>query len=44
MLDDKFKNIAYSYLKTEVIIESQEGTYADKSATIRQSMPGGIIL
>lgn len=36
MFDDKFKNIAYSHFNTEIIIESQEGTYADKSATIRQ--------
>jgi len=36
MFDDKFKNIAYNYFNTEAIIESEEGTYADKSAAISQ--------
>ena len=36
MFDDKFKNIAYNYFNTEAIIELEEGTYADKSAAIRQ--------
>lgn len=35
MFDYNFSNIAYNYFNTEVIVEITEGTYADKSAPIK---------
>lgn len=32
MFDDNFEKIGYNYFKSEAIIESTEGTYADKNA------------
>ena len=34
MFDDNFQNIRYNYFKSEPIIETVEGTYADKNAPI----------
>jgi len=34
MFDDNFKNITYNYFKSGAIVESESGTYADKSADI----------
>ncbi|WP_299779323.1 class I SAM-dependent methyltransferase [uncultured Formosa sp.] len=34
MFNDTFDNIAYSYFKSEAIIETETGTYADRSANI----------
>lgn len=34
MFDDNFEKVAYSYFNKEVIIEKEEGTYADKEAPI----------
>jgi SAM-dependent methyltransferase len=34
MFDDRFEKIAYRYFKSEPIIETQNGTYADKKADI----------
>ena len=34
MFDDNFKKINYNYFNTEAIIESEEGTYADRNANI----------
>ena len=34
MFDDNFKNITYNYFNSGAIIESESGTYADKSADI----------
>ncbi|SIT97553.1 Methyltransferase domain-containing protein [Epilithonimonas bovis DSM 19482] len=36
MFDDNFEKIGYNYFNTEPIIESENGTYADKSADISQ--------
>ena len=36
LFDDEFKKIAYNYFNTEAIVETEEGTYADKSAPISQ--------
>ncbi|WP_282042940.1 class I SAM-dependent methyltransferase [Winogradskyella flava] len=36
MYDDDFKYIAYDYFNNEAIIETYEGTYADKDAKIEQ--------
>lgn len=35
MFDDNFKNVSYSYFNTGAIVESEEGTYADKEANIK---------
>lgn len=35
MFDDNFKYIQYSYFNKEIIIEEEEGTYADRSADIK---------
>ena len=35
MLDDDFKKIHYSYFNTGVIVDEQEGTYADRSSDIK---------
>lgn len=35
MYDNDFKTIAYSYFKAEPIVETEEGTYADKNANIQ---------
>lgn len=37
MFDDNFEKIAYNYFNVEAIIESENGTYADKDASISQS-------
>lgn len=37
MFDDNFKEIKYNYFNVEPIIETEEGTYADKSANIKQT-------
>ena len=36
MFDDNFKKIKYNYFNSGAIVESEEGTYADKSAEINQ--------
>lgn len=36
MFDDNFSKIKYNYFNTGPIVETQEGTYADKNAPIRQ--------
>jgi SAM-dependent methyltransferase len=36
MFDDALENIVYSYFNKEAIIETEEGTYADKEADIHQ--------
>ena len=36
MFDDQFSRIAYSYFNTGPILESEEGTYADRTAPISQ--------
>ena len=36
IFDDNFKKIKYNYFNSGAIIESEEGTYADKSAEINQ--------
>jgi len=36
MYDDFFKSIKYDYFKSEAIIETESGTYADKKAAIKQ--------
>jgi SAM-dependent methyltransferase len=36
MFDDNFKNIRYRYFNSGAILESEVGTYADKSASITQ--------
>ena len=36
MFDDSFKKIKYNYFNSGAIVESEEGTYADKSAEIKQ--------
>jgi ubiquinone/menaquinone biosynthesis C-methylase UbiE len=40
MFDDNFKEIKYNYFNVEPIIEIEEGTYADKSANIKQKEVG----
>ncbi|RZJ68326.1 MAG: class I SAM-dependent methyltransferase [Flavobacterium sp.] len=35
MFDDEFKYVAYNYFKAGAIIENETGTYADKSADIK---------
>lgn len=35
MFDDRFESIAYSYFNTEPIIEETEGSYADRTAPIK---------
>lgn len=35
MFDDNFETIAYNYFKDEAIVETNDGTYADKDAAIR---------
>ena len=37
MFDDNFEKIAYSYFNVEPIVETENGTYADKNADISQS-------
>lgn len=37
MYDDHFEKITYSYFNTGAIIETEQGTYADKDAAITQS-------
>ena len=34
MFDDEFEKIGYNYFNVKAIVESQSGTYADKSASI----------
>lgn len=34
MFDDDFKQIGYPYFNTQAIVESEEGTYADRSADL----------
>lgn len=34
MFDDQFDHLAYSYFKREAIVETESGTYADRSADI----------
>lgn len=34
MFDDNFEKIAYNYFKSDAIVETQNGTYADKKANI----------
>jgi len=36
MFDDNFKKIKYNYFNSGAIVEIEEGTYADKSADIKQ--------
>lgn len=36
MYDDNFQEIKYSYFKSDPIIETESGTYAEKSAEITQ--------
>ncbi len=36
MFDDDFKSIAYNYFNVEAIVETEQGTYADKEAAITQ--------
>ncbi|CAM4087337.1 class I SAM-dependent methyltransferase [Gillisia limnaea] len=36
MFDDNFKKISYNYFNSGAIVESESGTYADKSADITQ--------
>ncbi len=36
MFDDNFENIAYRYFNSGAIVESENGTYADKNAAIKQ--------
>lgn len=36
MFDDDFEGIKYNYFNSGAIVETEEGTYADKSADIRQ--------
>jgi ubiquinone/menaquinone biosynthesis C-methylase UbiE len=40
MFDEDFKEIKYNYFNTEAIIEIEEGTYADKFASIKQESVG----
>lgn len=40
MFDDNFKTVAYNYFNVEPIIETEEGTYADKDANIKQESVG----
>lgn len=40
MFDDDFKTIKYNYFNVEPIIETEEGTYADKDANIKQESVG----
>ena len=40
MFDYDFKTIAYNYFNVEPIIETEEGTYADKEANIKQESVG----
>jgi hypothetical protein len=37
MFDDDFENIGYNYFNTGAIVETENGTYADKKAEITQS-------
>lgn len=37
MFDDDFEKIAYNYFNVEPIVETENGTYADKNANISQS-------
>jgi 2-polyprenyl-3-methyl-5-hydroxy-6-metoxy-1,4-benzoquinol methylase len=37
MFDDNFEKIKYNYFNTDAIIETEDGTYADKNAAITQS-------
>lgn len=37
MFDDNFEKIAYNYFNVEPIVETENGTYADKNANISQS-------
>lgn len=37
MFDDNFEKIAYNYFKSDPIIETESGTYADRSAEISQT-------
>jgi hypothetical protein len=40
MLDDDFSAITYRYFKDEPIVETEEGTYADKTAPIKKLSVG----
>lgn len=37
MFDDNFEKIGYNYFNVEAIVETENGTYADKNANISQS-------
>lgn len=37
MFDDNFEKIGYNYFNVEPIVETENGTYADKEANISQS-------
>jgi 2-polyprenyl-3-methyl-5-hydroxy-6-metoxy-1,4-benzoquinol methylase len=40
MFDDSFEKVAYTYCNSGAIIESENGTYADKSAEIKKDYVG----
>lgn len=40
MMDGAFKEIAYSYFNREAIVEEEEGTYADRSAPVKNVSVG----
>ncbi len=40
MFDDNFEKIEYSYFNTGAIVENEEGTYADKKASINKKSVG----
>ena len=40
MFDNNFEKVAYNYFKDQAIIETEEGTYADRKAEIRQQSVG----
>jgi len=37
MYDDNFEKVAYNYFKSDAIVETESGTYADKKAEIKQT-------
>jgi hypothetical protein len=37
MFDDDFKFVKYGYSQVEPVLETEEGTYADRTADIQQS-------
>ena len=38
MFDDNFEKIGYNYFNTNAIIETESGTYADKTADLTQEL------